>query len=150
MFDRILFVVAGLYALSGCATPNQIQTAPPLAAAAPAIDLALGKKMILSERARLWKDADSIKDAKIGQPLPCKTNAIMPGRGLISIPATCMCIELNARNSFGGYAGITRNAVVFSDDPNSPVSVENLYDVGVECAVLASFPELNGSTPRNR
>jgi hypothetical protein len=90
------------------------------------------KAIILAHKTRLWKDADSIKNASIAAP--------MRHLGLM----WHVCVRANARNSFGGYAG-ERDSVVEIYDNGSPpeVVVEN---APLRCNPLphTPFPELEG------
>src|SRR4051794_23525830 len=53
------------------------------------------KRAILANKSRMFKDPDSIRDASIGAVAACPS-----GNG------DCVCVELNARNSTGGMAGL--------------------------------------------
>jgi hypothetical protein len=95
------------------------------------VTTAQAKKLLLANRSRLWKDPDSVREAKISDPYICPT-----GRG------TCFCIEANARNSFGGMSGLKLHGVKFS----APDQFEPIGELGpyIKCGPLAPFPEMNG------
>jgi hypothetical protein len=90
------------------------------------------KAIILANKARLWKDADSIKNASIAAP--------MRHLGF----AWHVCVRMNAKNSFGGYAGENDSIVAIYDGGGPPeVVVEN---APLRCDPLphTPFPELEG------
>lgn len=91
------------------------------------------KQMILANKARIWKDAASIQDASISNEVH---NCLF---------WSCVCIEANARNSFGGFTGIRRVAIMF----NSSGQLQDAIDNGPGgyahvCQNMRPFPELNG------
>jgi hypothetical protein len=49
-----------------------------------------------------------IRDATIGEPHACNVDL---GLG----PGWCVCLELNAKNSYGGYTGIKRTLIIFPE-----------------------------------
>lgn len=116
-----------------------------LAAPKPPIGDEAARKIILDNRSR-WKDPDSIKGAKIGQTHAC-TTPTFPGKpgNVVYVPASCMCLELNAKNSYGGYTGSTPVIVVFVDGKFHTIRTGNA-DSGFEkyCVNMNSFPEMNG------
>lgn len=59
----------------------------------PAIEAAKGA--IVATKARLFKDAGSLKDVAIGKPFAC-----------LSGVGTCVCMEANGKTSAGGYSEI--------------------------------------------
>jgi hypothetical protein len=60
------------------------------------------KQQILAQKNRIWKDADSIRDAAISSEVHW------------CLWWSCVCIEANAKNSYGGYTGIERTAIMFN------------------------------------
>lgn len=89
------------------------------------------KQAALRNKARLFKDPESVRDASIGYP-----HRILPG-----IYRTCL--EANGRGEFGGYSGLT--TYWFHYNPyTSQVSLgpTGLYD---SCGQMTPFPELSGS-----
>jgi hypothetical protein len=117
--------------LAGCAARSvqQAPDQPPV----PLIGLASVKKMILENRTRLFKDPDSIRDAKISEPITCPAGQ-----------NTCVCIELNARNSYGGYIGIHELMVHFLTPGNPEIFGGALGNLARPyCRNYAPFPELN-------
>ena len=61
----------------------------------------------------------------------------------VATAASCVCVELSARNSYGGHVGLKRVTIQFSDSDN--VSVRNEGSGGAKyCPGLARFAELNG------
>lgn len=127
-----IFVFGAALLLAACAgQPAQQQPDQP---PAPLIALPSIKKMILDNRTRLFRDPDSIRDAKISEPITCPA-----GRN------TCVCIELNARNAYGGYTGMQELMVHFLT-PDTP---QIFGDKGLGelarpyCRGYVPFPELN-------
>jgi hypothetical protein len=115
----------------------------------PVIEASNARRIILDQRDKLWKDAASIRDAKIGNPYACTITTTLNLGGTFGTlqemesPASCVCIELNARNSYGAPLGLKRVTVEFSDSYN--VSVRNEGSGGAKyCPGLARFAELDG------
>lgn len=94
------------------------------------------KRDVLAHRSAAWKDASSIREARIGQAYAC------PGRGDFSgTPMTCICVESNAKNSFGGYTGLQKRVAVYRGRTMDRLQD---WDFGDHCDGLEAFPELNG------
>jgi hypothetical protein len=97
----------------------------------------------------IWKDSESIRDARAGEPVACvdkkAANASMFGVQWLEIPGTCVCIELNAKNSFGGYTGITRTVAMWQDDGAFKVLDGGTAGYQQYCQGLKPFPQLNGN-----
>jgi hypothetical protein len=96
------------------------------------------KQQILEAKSRIWKDPDSVRDASISSET-----------GWCSFWGPCICIEANAKNSFGGYTGIRRTVIVF----NSYGAINSIDDAGTDgfmlvCRGMRPFPELNGKVGR--
>ena len=115
----------------------------------PVIEPSEARRIILDQRDKLWKDAASIRDAKIGNPYACTITATLNLGGTfgtlqeMETPASCVCVELNARNSYGGYVGLKRVTIEFSE--SDTVSVRNEGSGGAKyCPGLGRFAELNG------
>lgn len=108
--------------------------APAVATAAP-LSLADASKAVRSDRNRLWKDPESIRDARISAPHAC------PYRPAGSV---CVCIEANARNAMGGYTGLTKTRIYFEGrkiiDAVGPLGTA----APDQCGTFLPFPELNG------
>ena len=123
-------------------------TAGPDGASAPAAPPALSRdtvrQTVLAERGRIWKDPRSITDARIGEPFTCRRNLMTTRFDKLADPATCVCVEANARNAFGGYTGLRHTIVRFLGDGElEPLTAEEL-GFERECRALLPFPELNG------
>ena len=103
------------------------------AATGPPPSFADARKAIAAERSRLWKDADSLRDASISAPQPCP---YLPD-------ATCVCVEANAEHSVGGYTGISKTRLYFSGgqivDSIGPLGAAD----AAQCGRFLPFPELN-------
>ena len=89
-----------------------------------------------------------IRDAKIGIPYACTITTTLSlgafdSQQEIASPASCVCVELNVANSKGGYVGLRKVTIEFSDSDN--VSVRNEGSKGASyCPGLARFADLNG------
>jgi len=91
------------------------------------------KGLILSSKNRLWKDADSIKNASIAAPR----------RSTGVLPMWHVCVRANAKNSFGGYTGEKSMLIGIYDDNRPPEVV--MADAPGYCQFPHEpFPELNG------
>jgi hypothetical protein len=132
--------------LAGCATsPAPHQNAPVEQSALADTEV---RRTVLAARTRAWKDPDSIVGAQIADPLLCRNHNTSPATN--SPGTTCVCIELNARNSYGGYVGIKRE--VFAITANGEMSPINYGTVGPSpdlCPNMKPFPELNGRGPQS-
>ena len=117
---------------SGSQSGNALMTSP--------ISLSIddAKQIIQGQRSRIWKDPDSIRDARIGQPYSCAGGLAQVARP----PDACVCVEANAKNSFGGYTGLRRNEVLFSD--RQIVDVVDARESTYSCGQMMPFPEING------
>jgi len=129
-------------------TGSEPQVAP---TAKPVIEASDARRIILDQRDKLWKDAASIRDAKIGTPYACTKAATLNLGGTFGTlqemqsPASCVCVELNTRNSYGGQFGLKRVTIEFSDSDN--VSVRNEGSGGAN----RPWPiGLNRISPRSR
>lgn len=126
---------------AGCMTD---QGAPPAASiAASSLSRADVGRLVLAQRARLWKDAPSIREAKLSDPMIC------PANDLASLPAsagsTCACIEANAKNGYGGYTGLHRTVVIVPPAGDLSTSDAGIRGFAMICdADMAPFPEMNG------
>lgn len=92
---------------------------------------------ILQNRAKYWKGPDSIRDARISRPFSCHGGLAH----VVSPPNACICVEANARNSFGGYTGLKRYTFLFADLTLVDVLPPRSQDM---CDPMAPFPEMNG------
>lgn len=92
------------------------------------------KAVILANKARIWKDPDSIKNASIA------TSLRWHGMG----SRWFACVELNAKNSFGAYTGLKRSVVMILNDNSTPEIRDTV--IGDDCAERphVPFPELEG------
>jgi hypothetical protein len=104
---------------------------------APTITQATAKKVILLHRERLFKEPGSVRNAKISDPFTC-----LNGSG------NCICIEANARNSYGGYTGIELLGIRIQGDQTEALG--KMYEEARQtpCGRLVPFPELNGRAAR--
>ncbi len=105
----------------------------------PAVSFEEVQSLILAERGRLWKDAGSIRDASIGRPYVCAGGVAH----MADMPNACICVEVNARNGFGGYTGLSKTEVML----NGPRVVDALpatRQMTYPCGPMTPFPELNG------
>src|SRR5262245_52724523 len=110
--------------LAGCANSGGVQgDTPP-----PPLDEV--KRELVRNRGRYWKDPYSIRDASIGPIYSCFGWA------------GCACLELNAKNSYGGYGGLKQLIVNISSRGIADIRDRHAGDT---CVFLAPFPELNGT-----
>jgi hypothetical protein len=143
IFCLISILSCGLF-LSGCLTGGPEVLAP----TKPVLGNSEARKLVVSERARLWKDPESIRDATVGEPYRCSiTSADVKNAydiQTIEAPASCVCLELNARNSYGGYTGIKRSIARFTETGGIDVIDAGTRGFEEYCRNLKPFPELNG------
>jgi hypothetical protein len=133
---RGFLLISAAVALSACNTASTPGIDVAAAQQPPPVSMQAIKKVLLANRARIWKDPDSIREAKIGEPYWCP-------RGLDPVPTkTCVCIEANGRNSYGGFTGIETSGFAFS----SPTEFEVIGKMGAyaTCGQMTPFPEMNG------
>lgn len=138
---RTIGFIALASALAGCAASGT-QSGNSLAPEPPALSFDQAKQIVVAERGRIWKDPDSIRDARMGPPYKCTG-------GLAHIamaPDACACVEANARNSFGGYTGVKRNEVLFSGP--RIVDVVEAREATYSCGQMVPVAELNGQATR--
>lgn len=143
---RIGIPIAALVILTGCASqpPGTVQAVP----AKPLLSASEAQAIIVQKRAEIWKDPYSIRDARIGDPHVCDHNPVFGAKG------ACVCLEANARNSFGGYTGMKRTIVVFPDAGGMNVLDGGLGGYEDYCRTLQPFPALDGQavtpSPKSR
>jgi len=97
----------------------------------PAAKLSPAKAAILRSKSRIFVDPDSVRDARVGQPYQCPA-----GGGDV-----CICLEVNAKNTSGGMAGLQVIGLWIKGD--AAESFGRMYDEA-RCGKLEPFPELNG------
>lgn len=145
---KVIVVVIGIsVALVGCAT--SVPPRPNVPVEPSALSDTEVRRVVVAARTRAWKDPDSIIGAQIADPLQCRNHNTQPTTNAPG--TTCVCIELNARNSYGGYAGATRE--VFAITPTGDMSPINYGTVGPSadlCPNMKPFPELNGRVAPRR
>jgi hypothetical protein len=113
-----------------CVSPAMAQT-PNFGQLAPAsMSAAAVRKIILAQRSRLFKDPASIREASIGQPYACRAGG-----------GDCVCVELNARNSYGGYTGLKTIGVWIHNGQAEAFGEMKRLD---DCGKMNRFNELNG------
>jgi hypothetical protein len=125
---RPQFIAPILLVLAGCA------------ATTPATEAILGSEqlrtVVAANRAKYWKDPDSIRDASISRSFACYGGLAH----VVAPPNVCICVEANAKNSLGGYTGLKRTTFMFHDltlvDALPPRSQD-------ACDPMSPFPELN-------
>lgn len=129
--------------LAGCMTDQAPTPATTAAAEMPSMSRADAGRLIAAQKSSLWKDAPSIRDAKLSDPIIC------PARDLPNLPAapgsTCACVEVNAKNSYGGYAGLHRTVVIFAGGNELSTSDAGIKGFSAICdANMTPFPDING------
>lgn len=121
----IAVMVASALSLAGCLTGKTAEEA--------GMPLPDYKGQILANKNRLWKDADSIKNASIA----------IPRRSTGVLPMWHVCVRANAKNSFGGYTGEKVMLIGIFDD-NRPPEVVFAEAPGYCDFAFEPFPELEG------
>lgn len=142
MRSRLIAALPLVAVLGGCGsasipTPVQIQSTKPLLTTDEA------KAAVLANRSKVFKDPDSIKEAKIASAMACTIDQVN-GPQWSKVPSSCVCVELNAKNSYGGYTGVKRSVIAFPE-----VGEPDVLDTGTNgadryCTDLRPFPELDG------
>jgi hypothetical protein len=90
------------------------------------------RRLLLSNRARLFNDSDSVRDASSGRAFPC-----LGGGG------DCVCLEVNAKNAYGGYTGI--QTVLIKIGLNGiPENIGGGLGSDFPCGKMTPFPQLDG------
>jgi hypothetical protein len=102
------------------------------------------RQRVLTERAHLWKDPESIQGASIGETHPCHHTIFVGGGRMVDAPASCICLELNAKNSYGGYTGLKRTVAVFPETGETHIKDGAYSGFEEYCRNMKPFPELNG------
>lgn len=121
---RTVWPAACAMALAACTTTSN--TSAPLT-------VADAKRLVLSNKTRIYKDPDSVRDASIQAP------SEMLGRIYV-------CVEANARNSFGGYTGLRTLVVMFSTAQEYMNAYsEDTWIYGCSSSKMVAFPELSGA-----
>jgi len=123
------FLAFGLLLTAGCGSIMRPSDEPP---AMKANDL---RAAILRDKSKLWKDPESIRDAENGPAYSCPRRFGGPG-------ASCLCVRLNARNSFGGYTGLKETAIGYKNGTFVDAAQPDFDDA---CNSFYSFAELNGN-----
>lgn len=126
------------------------------AAAPPLIPIDVAKRAILANRAQLWVDPYSIRDASIGDVQKCLKDVLrtieaennllrLQGNNVAEKSApSCVCVVLNAKNSLGGYTGLRRTLVLLWDDGSIDTMDGGTGGLKEYCGRTNPFPELNG------
>lgn len=135
---RICGIAAICAVLGSCVTQGDT---PPAVAYQRTIAADVATKIILANRSTIWKDPYSIRDAKIGEPVTCPTQ-----NGSFPAATSCVCIEANAKNSYGGYTGIRRTIVILSSASGTFLNTSDGGTMGFEeiCQGMQPLPQLNG------
>jgi len=119
-----------------------------VAEAAERLTLDQAKQTIKTQRSAIWRDHYSLRDAKIGEPFACSYDAmVQTGPTLanlqkVSEPATCVCVEADAKNGMGGYAGL-QSVMVYIRRSGAVEGVDGSR-FRDRCTRLKPFPELGG------
>lgn len=96
--------------------------------------------------ARSLKDPDSIKQYRISQAVHCK--------GTDGSNESCMCVEYNAKNSYGAYGGVTLSRAHWMPDGSKLLillPVDNERGVRIEHACdSAVFEDRDPSAVRTK
>lgn len=133
-------IAIALSCLTACASPS---TAPVSATPQPAaLTLEDAKAALLGAR-HLWKDPDSIRDTRIGQPYSsgCRGHA----EHLLQQFDACVCIATNAKNSFGGYTGLRPQVALLKGRSVLDMIPARSID---QCSAMVPWPEFDGRPQR--
>lgn len=136
---RGLSVIA-LTILAGCASQSQPVGDAPSAAAPGAVTLDDAKVALINAR-HLWKDPDSIKDTRIGQPYSsgCWGHA----QHWVQKVDACVCITTNAKNSYGGYAGSKAQVALLIGRGRAVLDMIDARSHD-QCSNMTPWPEFDG------
>lgn len=95
------------------------------------------KAEIVAAKTVFWKDPDSVRDASISPPTACPYTDRTPD-------IRCVCVIVNARNSFGGYTGLSASMIYFRDKkPIKIVGDVNEFRKSFCAEPFSPFPELS-------
>lgn len=138
---RVLCLALALSALTGCAAQSP---QPEAASPAPAAVTLEDAKVALTNARHLWKDPDSIKDTRIGQPYSsgCWGHA----HHLVQKVEACVCIATNAKNSYGGYAGSKAQVALLIGHGRAVLDMIDARSHD-QCSALVPWPEFDGRRP---
>jgi hypothetical protein len=119
-----------------CAAPSMAQSV---------LSLADAREIIIAQRSRLWKDPYSIRDGRISAPHTCPSHALLTQRDKSGL--VCVCVEANAKNSYGGYTGLQKTRLLFRG--REIVDMHGPLFTGAKatpdgCGSFQPFPEING------
>lgn len=127
------------FLLIGCAGSAPQVSNP--AAGTPAAVTIDDAKAALTNARRLWKDPDSIKDTRIGQPYAngCWGHA----EHWVQQVDACVCISTNAKNAFGGYTGAKAQIALLTGRGRMVLDMipARSHD---QCSGLVPWPEFDG------
>lgn len=124
---KYLLVAFAAIGLAGCAA-NSLEM-PTQSSAEPLVPIKEVRAVIAANNKRLWKDPESIRDASISQPYQCP------------LGGTCVCVEVNARNGFGGRGGLTKHVIRIASGHAEALGEAGAY---AKCGYSTPFPEING------
>jgi len=124
--------------MAGCATaPTPFPVAQVEVGTLPDMEI---RRIVLASRTKAWKDPDSIVGAQIADPLQCRVHGM---NATTNAPgSTCVCIELNARNSYGGYVGLKREVFAVTAGGLSAIDYGTVGPAADLCPNMKPFPEL--------
>jgi len=137
VFKRSFVLMAVAACLCGCATnaePSASEAPPP----------SNYRELIVASLRTFLKDPYSVRDAEIAEPRTMFVGLLNGGM------AQAVCVRLNAKNSYGAYAGLQTYAFVFKD--GRAVVVGHLT-YGCREQSYSAFPEiqaLNAMPPAAR
>lgn len=120
--------------VAGCAGSAGVSS-PPSAAMSQA-DV---KAAVMAARIT-FKDPDSIRDTRIGQPYSSGCWGEF-AHMITSAIDTCVCVAVNARNSYGGYTGLQTQVALISRGVVVDFIKARIHD---QCDGLTPWPEFDG------
>jgi hypothetical protein len=140
---RALCVLVSAITLCACATQGAQQ--PPTATSAQASVTLEDAKVALMNARHYWKDPDSIKDTRVGQPYTesCRGHV----QHWVQQIDACICIATNAKNSFGAYAGATAQVALLVGRGRAVLDMVPARSQD-QCAAMTPWPEFDGRATR--
>jgi len=128
-----LLIFLSFAALGGCETTASTPDNTAMAARVP-VDY---REKASAYLRRTLKDPYSVRDAQITEPAVIFVGLVNGGT------APGVCVQMNAKNSFGAYTGIQVTAVVFRDG-QVIAAIPPVFDTCTKSTWLP-FPEMNGA-----
>lgn len=139
---RAAYLVAYSIALAGCAAQS---TQPPTTAPAAAVVTIEDAKVALMNARHYWKDPESIKDSRIGQPYTesCRGHV----EHWVQQIDACVCIATNAKNAYGAYTGLRPQVALLIGRGRAVLDMIPARSQD-QCSLMTPWPEFDGRASR--